>query len=212
MLRLREPSEDAMVEGARSRRGALYAYPEVGATAHEALPAGYNVDRHRTRLGQGRATFDAAVSVMDAGAFLDLGWTRWTRPEVITSGAICGMRTRVFPFWVSLFNRIVYTLHEEGVLGARHAFAYGTLPGHPEQGEERFLLSWDRATDEVAFEILAFSRPGRFLTRLGYPLTRRKQKRFFRDALARMRVLAERAHDATRRSDLAASPTPAVET
>jgi Domain of unknown function (DUF1990) len=47
----------------------------------------------------------------------------------------------------------------------RWGFAYGTLPGHPEQGEEVFVVSI--APDEtVRFEIVAFSRPADLLVRL----------------------------------------------
>ena len=70
---------------------------------------------------------------------------------------------------------------------ARRGFAYGTLPGHAESGEERFLVEWDRSDNAVWYDIVAFSRPKHPLARLGYPLTRRTQKRFARDSVAAMR-------------------------
>jgi uncharacterized protein (UPF0548 family) len=69
---------------------------------------------------------------------------------------------------------------------ARFGFAYGTLPGHAESGEERFLVEWDRTGDAVRYDVLAFSRPRHPLARLGYPLTRRAQRRFARDSAAAM--------------------------
>ena len=42
------------------------------------------------------------------------------------------------------------------------------VPGHVESGEERFLVEWDRNTDQVWFDILAFSRPRHILTRIGH--------------------------------------------
>jgi uncharacterized protein (UPF0548 family) len=69
---------------------------------------------------------------------------------------------------------------------ARFGFAYGTLPGHVEKGEERFLLEWDRSSDRVYYDILAFSKPNHIMTRLGYPLVRRTQKRFGRESSASM--------------------------
>jgi uncharacterized protein (UPF0548 family) len=80
----------------------------------------------------------------------------------------------------------VYTIDETGPV-CRFGFAYGTLPDHAESGEERFLVEWDRATDAVHYDILAFSRPRHPLARIGYPLTRRTQKRFARDSAAAMR-------------------------
>jgi len=57
---------------------------------------------------------------------------------------------------------------------AAQRFAYGTLPGHPESGEERFLV---HLNDDhiVTAQIRAFSRPGRWFTRLGRPIARRVQ-------------------------------------
>ena len=52
----------------------------------------------------------------------------------------------------------------------KFGFAYGTLPGHPERGEERFLVvQHDDGT--VSYDLVAFSRPVRW-ARLGAPLAR----------------------------------------
>ena len=56
----------------------------------------------------------------------------------------------------------------------RWGFAYGTLPGHPEQGEEAFIVSMADDGD-VRFEIRAFSRPGDPLIRMLGPLARSVQ-------------------------------------
>jgi uncharacterized protein (UPF0548 family) len=64
------------------------------------------------------------------------------------------------------------------------AFAYGTLPGHAEIGEERFRVTRDLGSDEVRYELLAFSRPGPLHARLGYACARRLQRRFARASLA----------------------------
>jgi uncharacterized protein (UPF0548 family) len=69
---------------------------------------------------------------------------------------------------------------------SRFGFAYGTLPDHAGTGEERFLIEWNREDNSVWYDILAFSRPNHFLTRLGYPLVRRTQKRFGRESAAAM--------------------------
>ena len=64
------------------------------------------------------------------------------------------------------------------------AFAYGTLSGHVESGEERFTVRFDPLTQEVVYEIAAFSRPAMILTRLGYPFARRLQRRFAQSSAA----------------------------
>lgn len=51
------------------------------------------------------------------------------------------------------------------------SFTYGTLPGHPERGEERFALHRDD-DGAVTMVVTAFSRPGSLVARLGGPATR----------------------------------------
>jgi uncharacterized protein (UPF0548 family) len=67
--------------------------------------------------------------------------------------------------------RVVYVVDEPG----RRGFAYGTLPGHPERGEESFVVSID-ADDVVEFTVTAFSRPARWFARLGGPVTKLAQR------------------------------------
>jgi uncharacterized protein (UPF0548 family) len=62
---------------------------------------------------------------------------------------------------------------------------YGTLADHAERGEERFWVSHNE-DDSVWYSIRAFSRPNQIVSRLGYPLVRRVQKRFARESSAAM--------------------------
>ena len=107
---------------------------------------------------------------------------------------------RVLGLWWTNATRIVYTIDESEESPARFGFAYGTLPGHVESGEERFLIEWDRNTDQVFFDILAFSRPRHILTRIGYPFARAMQKQF-----AKQSVEVMQATVAQRRLDLSPS-------
>ena len=66
--------------------------------------------------------------------------------------------------------RVVYVVDGQREKG----FAYGTLPGHPESGEERFAVLW-REDDVVEIRIRAFSRPATWWARLGGPVARRVQ-------------------------------------
>jgi uncharacterized protein (UPF0548 family) len=68
--------------------------------------------------------------------------------------------------------RVVYVTNEPD----RFGFAYGTLPGHPERGEEAFHVAKDDS-GTVRFEIVAFSRPASAAARLGGPLSRAAQTR-----------------------------------
>jgi uncharacterized protein (UPF0548 family) len=86
-------------------------------------------------------------------------------------------------FWSVNISRIVYLIDEE----SRYGFAYGTLPSHSEEGEERFFVEHDKTTDEVWYDLYAFSKPRHPLARIGYPISRHLQKRFARESLAAMK-------------------------
>jgi uncharacterized protein (UPF0548 family) len=80
--------------------------------------------------------------------------------------------------------RIIYVIDEQDRESRRFGFGYGTLPVHSEQGEERFLLRWDAKSDQVIYEITAFSRPNNLLVCLGWPLAVRIQNQFRLDSIA----------------------------
>jgi uncharacterized protein (UPF0548 family) len=56
--------------------------------------------------------------------------------------------------------RVVWTVDER----RRAGWAYGTLPGHPQCGEEAFVVSRD-GSGTVWLTVLAFSRPAAWWTR-----------------------------------------------
>jgi uncharacterized protein (UPF0548 family) len=134
-----------------------FTYRDVGATRGD-LPLGYqHLERHRT-VGVGRKAFEqAADRVMTWGVQRGAGLT--VRPEAprAASGVHVSVRLGLGPVGVSAPCRVVYTVEED----ARVGFAYGTLPGHPESGEELFVVE-HRADDSVRLTVRAFSRPARW--------------------------------------------------
>jgi len=128
--------------------------------------------------------FCSARAVLERWEQFQLGWVEAWSPETpIQSGEIVAVMGRGIGLWWLNACRIVYVVDESGPI-SKFGFAYGTLPGHVESGEERFLIEWDRGDDSVWYDILAFSRPNHVLARLGYPFVRRKQARFRRDSSA----------------------------
>ena len=75
---------------------------------------------------------------------------------------------------------------------ARFGFAYGTLPGHIEAGEERFLIEWDRGDDRVWYDIVAYFRPRHVLARVGWAYGLWKVNGFRRDSAEVMREAVRR--------------------
>jgi hypothetical protein len=72
----------------------------------------------------------------------------------------------------------------------RCGFAYRTLEGHPECGEETFVVEKNLATGKITVALRSWSRPGLWLARLAYPVTRRLQLRAGRAALDHLEGLA----------------------
>jgi uncharacterized protein (UPF0548 family) len=191
VIYFRKPSADALRRIATAQSALDYTYPGVGATqAGGPAPPGYVVDHTRVELGHGSPAFDRARSELARWAQFDLGWlAAFPNDTPLRPGETVIVLARAFGVWWTNAARIVYALDEATDSLARFGFAYGTLPGHVESGEERFLIEWDRKTDQVWFDILAFSRPRHFLTRIGRRQARAMQKRFAQESTAALRKL-----------------------
>jgi uncharacterized protein (UPF0548 family) len=149
-------------------RAASFTYPDVGATAGQRLPAGYGHLERTRELPQG--TFDTAVErLMTWQLHEAAGLSVTASSQRVEPGVVVEMF--LGPSWlrVRAVCRIVYVIDEADRVG----FAYGTLPGHAEAGEESFVL--DRGDGQPRFTIRAFSNSASRLSRVGGPLTRRVQ-------------------------------------
>jgi uncharacterized protein (UPF0548 family) len=146
-------------------------YAEHGATRDASLPAGYGHVHRDVSIGTGRAAFEAAADGllgwrMHRGAGLSVPASTPTAAPGVT----VVLRLGLGPLGVTIPCRVVYLVDEED----RRGFAYGTLPGHPEQGEEAFVVTL-RPDGDVRLMIRAFSRPASRLARAGGPATRAVQ-------------------------------------
>lgn len=157
-------------------------YEEVGATGGD-LPSGYHHARLQRVVGQGRADFDRARVLLFSGEVQRRAGAEVRMSETpLREGTRVDMRVRLGPLVFRIPCLVVWADSTSDACG----FAYGTLPGHPERGEERFELRLE-PSGQVVFTIVAFSRPGRWFTRLGGPIARRFQAHMTRrylDALA----------------------------
>lgn len=144
-------------------------YAEVGATAGP-LPPGYAHLRRTAVIGSGDAAFDRAGAAV-------LDWAVQRRAGIRVTSSTPGaqldtvgvLRIGWGPVAVRAPFRVVRVIDEAD----RRGFAYGTLPGHPERGEEAFVV--ERVGDTVSIVITAFSRPATVLARLGGPVTSKIQ-------------------------------------
>jgi uncharacterized protein (UPF0548 family) len=141
---VRKPSPQAIDAFLREQRRLDFTYQAVGATASEP-PAGFNADHTRVALGQGAEVFAAAKSALLHWRQFQLGWTEALPSDTpICTGEVVAVIARVGGLWWLNACRIVYVVDEPSP-NARFGFAYGTLPGHAERGEERFLVEMDDA-------------------------------------------------------------------
>lgn len=158
---------------ALSAAGRPYNYRDVGRTRDEVLPPGYRAVSATRRIGAGRARFEEAVERL-------MTWQMHRRAGLVVEGPDGPVRAgvvAVLGLGVGRLRlrapvRVVCVIDDPD----RRGFAYGTLRGHPESGEELFVVRIDPG-GTVQAEIRAFSRPGSWLTRLGGPVARRVQDR-----------------------------------
>ncbi|CCQ16855.1 putative uncharacterized protein [Rhodococcus sp. AW25M09] len=148
-------------------RTASFNYADAGATKGK-FPSGYHhLTRSRT-IGSGLEDFEAAADAlmqwdMHRGAGLKV------RSDAATAVPDAVVVLTLGPIRIPC--RVVYVIDEAN----RQGFAYGTLDGHPEAGEELFHIDYSPTDETVTAHISAFSRPGRWYTRLAGPVGRRGQ-------------------------------------
>src|ERR1700741_877516 len=145
-----------------------FTYTDIGATSGR-LPDAYHHVTESARIGTGRARFDeAADRVMRWGMLRGAGAHVTPSTEVAQAGSVVvvGLGPVRAPC------RVVYVIDEEN----RRGFAYGTLPGHPESGEELFAVRYDPADDAVFAEVVAFSRHATWWSKAGGPITSMLQR------------------------------------
>lgn len=154
-------------------RSADLTYMSRGGTRTGEVPDGYT-ELSRSRLvGTGQARFDQVARAL-------LAWDMHRRaglgvrasPDVVVPGAVAVLRLGVGPLAISAPVRVVYLVDEP----RRQGFAYGTLPGHPESGEEAFVLELHE-DESIVFAITAFSRPATWPARAAGPVGRHIQSR-----------------------------------
>lgn len=182
MFTILKPDSGTIADFLDSASRTGFSYKEIGATQGE-IPAGYTVDRNRILLGSGDDVWARAKAAIGAWKMFDIGWARAVPADTpIEVGRDVAVVVSHFGIYSLNAARIVYVLDDAEHFG----FAYGTLEDHGESGEELFLVERNLTNAEVHYSLLAFSRPGHFLTYLGYPAARYLQKEFAKASMAAM--------------------------
>jgi uncharacterized protein (UPF0548 family) len=153
-------------------RAADLTYPEAGATAG-VLPPGYHHLRRTVVIGSGAKAFTAAADAL-------AGWQVHARAGLHVAastaaaepGSVLMLTLGLGAIRIGVPCRVVYVIDEP----AQRGFAYGTLPGHPERGEEAFIIRQHQDAT-VTLTITAFSRPASMLAKAAGPFGRAIQRR-----------------------------------
>jgi uncharacterized protein (UPF0548 family) len=140
-------------------------------SAMDTAPRGYRLDRWSRSLGHGDLIFEKAADALRS-------WEVHKRSGLVVLaegppvvGMVVAMCAPLPVGFIDVVCRVVDVVEE----GDRFGFAYGTLPVHPERGEESFTVV--RAADgSITFEIAAVSRPRQLLARACPPIARKLQR------------------------------------
>ncbi|MBL1100631.1 DUF1990 family protein [Streptomyces coffeae] len=161
-------------------------YPELGATRRWPLPGGYHQLRVRTAVGHGPAVFErAGQAVLDWRMHRAVGVSIRSSEPVATPGRPVVVGLGVGRLRLRAPCEVVWTVAD----GSRTGFGYGTLPGHPECGEESFVVGLE-SDDSVVLTVTAFSRPVAWYTRMAGPLVPVLQRAYARRCGRVLRRLA----------------------
>jgi uncharacterized protein (UPF0548 family) len=170
---LTAPGVTALERLLSQARAADVTYEPVGATRVRLRRPGFITQRHERRLGDGASVSAAATEALRHWEAHRRAGARLV-PEAppLEAGATVLIAVRLLGLHVVVPCRIVYVTDDAD----RFGFAYGTLPGHPEAGEESFHIEERR--DGVFFVINGFFRIVHPLARLGGPVSKRLQRGF----------------------------------
>jgi uncharacterized protein (UPF0548 family) len=166
LFRVTRPTDRQLEDILESARGTDPNYEEVGATRdpelrvpgfrHDELACTITAPSAFQRAREGLRTCQVQVGA-EADVF----------PRVFGPDETVIVYLRMGPLFMLVPCRLVYVVDEPECFG----FGYGTLPGHPELGEEAFLAERETASS-VRFVIRAFSRPADPLAKLVAPVAR----------------------------------------
>lgn len=182
MLSIFKPGTVAIQAFLETERNKPFSYAAVGQTQTDAAVSGFDNDFNTQELGRGPAAWEAAKTAIRQCQMFPGGWADvMPKPLAIREGEVLAMVVQVLGIWWLNSCRIVYVIDTERQFG----FAYGTLPGHVERGEELFMVE-KMADGQVRYVLKAFSKPRPWMARVGYPLARVFQRKFVRESKANM--------------------------
>lgn len=180
-IHLRRPSDADLGGLLAEAAGHAVSYSPTGTTLHGGCPTGLHRREWSTTLPDG--SWSRAVEALRSWAM-----HRATGLHVVPEADVAvdvnvAMAAPLPVGWIDVTCRVVEVVDQPD----RWGFAYGTLPVHPERGEESFLLTQEEGG--VRFDVVAVSAPAMLLVRLGGPVADRMQDKAVRGYLTAMEAI-----------------------
>ncbi len=168
-LRLTKPSDDELAE-LRERARFLEPTSPAGLLGCE-TPTGFHRGVWECELPYN--DFDRACDAIRSWSSQRAAGIRVfpDRPAIVV-GETVALAIRVFPVWITASCRIIEVFDEPDTFG----FTYATLPHHPEDGEESFVVH-RREDATITYTVTAVARPASIESKVFPPATRFMQNR-----------------------------------
>ncbi|HEX7105666.1 MAG TPA: DUF1990 domain-containing protein [Acidothermaceae bacterium] len=162
-------------------------YADVGASREQTVPTGCDSIAESAVVGAGLAQFTLLAEGIRNWQIHRHADLQIVADHPAREGVNVAIGQRLGPATVVLSCRVVWTLDEPD----RNGFAYGSLVGHPEAGEEAFVAELE-PDGAVRFRVYGFTAPGTVATAAARPLTRALARRALLRYLPAARDIASR--------------------
>ena len=193
-LRFGSTSSEELERILASSRDAEPTYEHVGSPLDPTRWSGPSVLERCRDLGRARPAFEAAREALRTWvAHKGIGASIHPQGQPVEAAATVLVVLRRGPLSVIAPNRIIGVLDEPD----RFGFAYGSLPGHPERGEESFVVE-HVGDGSVRAAIRVQARTGTLAAQAVAPMVRRMQSLAVDGYL---RAIAEHVSASTIQSD-----------
>ncbi|KAK3029143.1 hypothetical protein RJ639_039698, partial [Escallonia herrerae] len=163
----------------RKYRGATAKPASLLQEDRELSKDGFSLNHSKVLVGSGPEAYEKGKAALQTWRHFGMNWAFVDSKTPIQSGVkFCACVKELFP-WLMMPLQVVYVSEKKKSPKSVASFGFGsgTLEGHLLAGEERFSIELDER-NEVWYEVLSFSKPSHFLSVIGYPYVRLRQKYF----------------------------------
>jgi uncharacterized protein (UPF0548 family) len=149
-----------------------FSYPEVGQSMASTFPRSYNNFQKTRRIGSAENFTEFVKEARGWSAQKKSGLKTYPTDSTVGSGSTTLLLLNLGPIQMIAPCRVIHVIEANNLFG----FSYGTLPGHPERGEQSIII--ERKSEGSFMSIRAFSKPGSLATRISGPIAKKIQSAY----------------------------------